>query len=305
MQEAYDLAPSPRTAGQLGLAELAVGYWLEADRHLDDALAAPTHPWVAKNRAALVSAQKSARSHLVSVTLDGEPAGAEVMANGQPVGRLPLTNVALPEGRITFAVRAAGYEDQTKQVTLTGGAQSSVRFSLLRIRAEPVEKRGRTDPEPRSAATASSHPAPADSSEKAAAPEPTEAKPEETWASKRTLPIVLGAAAGLALGVGIWQHLAWLDAAKAFERVDGCYAALPMHGTDVRCPGLYADVVTHQTWTVVGYSAAGLLALGSGISYWLGSNSSKPSAENTGLSVMRVALVSQTGSLSVWVTGRF
>src|SRR5687767_11306624 len=43
-QKAYDLQRSPRTAGQLGLAESALGYWMAAERHLGEALAAPRHP---------------------------------------------------------------------------------------------------------------------------------------------------------------------------------------------------------------------------------------------------------------------
>src|SRR6185369_3431439 len=290
MKEAYDLAPSPRTAGQLGLAELAVGYWLEADRHLDEALAAPTHPWVAKNRAALGSAQKTARSHLVSVTLDGEPAGAEVVANGQAVGRLPLPNLVLAEGRITFTVRAPGYDVQTKQVTLTGGGQSRLTFALQRARVEAVEKTAVPGPAQRNPVEASPTPARADRSATATVSEPARANPGQGASPSRTLPIVLGASAGLALGFGIWQHLAWRDAAGNFDAVDGCYAGVPRHGTDSRCQGLYDSIVTHRALTFVGYGAAGLLAVGSGLSYWLGSASAKGASEKAGLSVTHVAL---------------
>jgi tetratricopeptide (TPR) repeat protein len=48
-QKAYGLVPSPRTAGQLGFAEMAVGYWLDAKQHLNEALETPDHPWVKKN----------------------------------------------------------------------------------------------------------------------------------------------------------------------------------------------------------------------------------------------------------------
>jgi len=305
MKEAYDLAPSPRTAGQLGLAELAVGYWLEADRHLDEALAAPTHPWVAKNRAALRSAQKSARSHLVSVTLDGEPAGAEVMANGQPVGQLPLPNLVLAEGRITFAVRAPGYDVQTKQVTLTGGGQSRLTFELQRVRVEPGEKMAVPGPVQRNPVEGSATPVRVDRSEKPTVSEPARANPGQGATPNRTLPIVLGAAAGVALGFGIWEHLAWANAASKFEAVDGCYAGLPMRGTDSQCQGLYDSITTHRALTFVGYGAAGLLAVGSGISYWLGSASAKAPSEKASLSVTHVALGRGPGSVSVQLTGRF
>src|SRR6266496_2893885 len=49
-REAYEIARSPRTAAQLGLVELALGYWLDSDQHLSEALAPAHHPWIDRNR---------------------------------------------------------------------------------------------------------------------------------------------------------------------------------------------------------------------------------------------------------------
>jgi len=38
-QKAYESDRTPRTAGQLGLCELALGYWVESEKHLGEALA--------------------------------------------------------------------------------------------------------------------------------------------------------------------------------------------------------------------------------------------------------------------------
>src|SRR6476646_8300950 len=43
-QKAYELARTPRTTGQLGLAELAAGYPVEAEVHLTTALESPNDP---------------------------------------------------------------------------------------------------------------------------------------------------------------------------------------------------------------------------------------------------------------------
>ena len=43
-QKAYELARTPRTTGQLGLAELAAGYPVEAEEHLAAALQSPSDP---------------------------------------------------------------------------------------------------------------------------------------------------------------------------------------------------------------------------------------------------------------------
>ena len=52
-EKAYQISRSPRTAAQLGLCELELGYYAAAERYLNEALAAPDHPWIAKNKAAL------------------------------------------------------------------------------------------------------------------------------------------------------------------------------------------------------------------------------------------------------------
>lgn len=287
MKEAYDLAPSPRTAGQLGLAEMAVGYWAEADRHLDEALAAPGHPWISKNRSALEAAQKTVRTHLTTFSLDGEPTGAEVFANGQPVGRLPLSSLTLGEGRITFSVRAPGFTEQTKQVTVAGGAQSNLTFALSPVRVESAAKPRMPSPVP------------------AAPPSPSKPKDVAPGARNRLLPITLAAGAGVALGFAVWQHITWQGAIGDFEKVDGCYAGLPMRGTSPRCQGLYDSIGTHRTLTFVGYGAAGLLAAGAGVAYWLGSSPAKSSSDSGGISLAHVAFGSAEAPLSVIVTGSF
>ena len=43
-QKAYGMTRTPRTAGQLGLCEMAMGYWLDAENHLGEALNVPEHP---------------------------------------------------------------------------------------------------------------------------------------------------------------------------------------------------------------------------------------------------------------------
>src|SRR6516164_2176469 len=44
--KAYAIRKSPRAAGQMGLAELALGRWMEAEVRLQEALAASSDSWV-------------------------------------------------------------------------------------------------------------------------------------------------------------------------------------------------------------------------------------------------------------------
>src|SRR3954469_2793140 len=47
-RRAYELARTPRTTGQLGLAELAAGYPVEAQEHLATSLESPNDPGIVK-----------------------------------------------------------------------------------------------------------------------------------------------------------------------------------------------------------------------------------------------------------------
>ena len=109
-QKAYDLIRNPRTAGQLGLCELGVGYSIDAEQHLKEALASSEHPWVAKNKASLDEALKRARQNIGEVAVTGAPVGAEVYVNGHSVGRLPLRDpIRLVRGVADIELRAPGY----------------------------------------------------------------------------------------------------------------------------------------------------------------------------------------------------
>ena len=43
-EKAYQLSRTPRTAGQLGLVEIALGYFVDAEKYLSEALGSPDHP---------------------------------------------------------------------------------------------------------------------------------------------------------------------------------------------------------------------------------------------------------------------
>src|SRR6185369_14802272 len=68
-QKAYELARTPRTVGQLGLAELAAGYPVEAAEHLAAALQSPNDPSIIKYRRMLTDALAIARSQIGEITI--------------------------------------------------------------------------------------------------------------------------------------------------------------------------------------------------------------------------------------------
>ena len=133
-RKAYETARSARTAGQLGLAELSLGYWVAAEGHLDEALTETRNPSIEKNRSVLEGARRSARSHLAELRVDGTPGGAEVVVNGSVVGTLPLAGpLRVSEGRVVLEVRAPGWRTMTRTFPLAGQATERVQVSLERV----------------------------------------------------------------------------------------------------------------------------------------------------------------------------
>ena len=132
-EKAYQMSRSPRTAGQLGLVEMALGYFVDAENYLGEAVASPDHPWVAKNLATLKAQLATAKTQIGELYIVGEPAGAEVLVNGKPVGRLPLSApIRLDKGRADVQVRAPGYVASTDSVVMVGGKREDRSYRLQR-----------------------------------------------------------------------------------------------------------------------------------------------------------------------------
>jgi hypothetical protein len=121
-QRALAIRETPQVLAQIGLAEQALGVWLLAEQHLQGALKGKGDPWIARNEATLRKSLAAVGEHLGGVEIWGEPASAEVIVNGKPVGTLgasPSTRVIA--GTASVLVRADGYEDLTRQLQVAGG----------------------------------------------------------------------------------------------------------------------------------------------------------------------------------------
>ena len=272
LRKAYEIARSARTAGQLGLAEMALGYWLSAETHLNEALAETRNPWVGKNRAALDSALRETQTHLGDVRVEGKPDGAEITVNGSVVGTLPLGNsVRVNEGRVTVEAHAPGHKPRTMSVTVAARATERVQIALEPEDAAPPPQASARVVPPSSIASQST------SGEAAGErPGPSEGAPRHTRRSdsqsgnaqdelptwQRALPWALLGGAAIAGGIGVWQQLSSQNAQADFDDIPACGAGLPMRGTDARCQGLYDDFHDRKTRAFIGYGVAGLLGAG-------------------------------------------
>jgi hypothetical protein len=142
-QKAYEIAPTPRTAAQLGLCETILGYWLSADTHLSEALAGKSE-WIDRNRATLEQTLRMAQKQIGQVSVTGTPAGAIVSIGGKQIGTVPMAPLRVAAGQLAIEVSAPGYKDHRETVTVAGESHQTLAVNLLREGAavEPGAQEG-------------------------------------------------------------------------------------------------------------------------------------------------------------------
>ena len=132
-RRAYEVAPSPRTLGQLGLVESSLQHWADAEAHLAAALATPDDAWVHRNRQFLDQARERTKEHMGELVITGPP-GTKISLDERPIGSLPLaTPVRLVEGEIAINATSAGYKPFSLDLSIKGGARAAVSIVLERI----------------------------------------------------------------------------------------------------------------------------------------------------------------------------
>lgn len=128
IRRAYDIAPTPRTAAQLGLVELALGRNLDAEQHLSEALAKPD-PWIDQNAEALQKSWGMASKLLGRVKVVGSPRGARVRSEDRPPMFVPADGqVWVTPGRVSLTIEAPGQSPQKKEISVAAGAIATVAF---------------------------------------------------------------------------------------------------------------------------------------------------------------------------------
>jgi hypothetical protein len=292
-QKAFALAQTPRTEGQLGLAEMAAGHPVEAEQHLVAALESREHPWIAKTRPGLEKTLALARSKIGEISVEGEPSGAVISVNGRTIGALPLaTPIRLAAGRVEIVVSASGYSPVSRSLHLAGGEHQRIAVSLDKAPATGAPSGTATSTAPSSTTSPSAASPGATGPGAAAAPgsvSPTSATvaplPSATSSvtssldappvsTTRTLAwgLAAGGLAGLGAGLGLQ-----LEAIHKMSVFNGSCEVL--HGTpgakqgvtsvtDSGCQDLYNSWNGYKLWSVVGYAAGAGMALTSAILFW-------------------------------------
>jgi hypothetical protein len=262
-QQAYDQVHTPRAAGQLGLAEQALGRWEDAERHVGEALhATGSDPWVVKNRATLDEALGTIQAHLGRVEVLGDPEGAEVSVNGRPVGKLPLADaVRVSAGEVDVEMRAPGYVPAQRTLTIIGGQYQRLVLHLSKEAAPEVTASGSKP----AGGDASTSPGPGPITPVAKAT-PAEEPPSQV---RTVLKWSAAGAAGVGLAVGVVAAILHSNNVSKFDNYSGAMcedrngmAVLP-NGMPApkACQDLLDSYRADTTWAIVGFAGAGAFAV--------------------------------------------
>ena len=128
-------APSARAIAQVGLAEMSLHRWIDADTHITAALSRHDSDWIEnpKTRETLQKALADVGRHLGRVRIEGTN-GAEITIDGRAVGRLPLPgSVAVNPGAIRIRAAAPGYQPFDLDVVATAGEEIVAKTDLVPI----------------------------------------------------------------------------------------------------------------------------------------------------------------------------
>jgi hypothetical protein len=138
-RRAYELAATPRTAAQLGLVELAVHDFLNAEAHLSEALAGHD-AWIRQNARVLEESRDVARQNLLRVEIVGAPRGATLSVAGEKPRSMPPEGIlwTAPEQPATVRVEAPGRRPMVVQVSGAAGQIQRVVVELPLLDAAPA-----------------------------------------------------------------------------------------------------------------------------------------------------------------------
>jgi len=263
----YQRSHTARAAGQLGLAEQALGRWEEAESHLREALRSPDDPWVKKNHDALSRDMLLIKSHIARVEIVGDPEGAEILINGRAVGTLPLSGpISTSAGSVDIEARAPGFRHEMRTVNLTGGQYQRLVMRLQKDEPAPTATATATPLPPAPIVS----PPPSRPTPGSALSPPAATRPSGDESPSHLRPIAEWTALGLAgagLAVGITSSVVRANKLNQFNSTDNgrCVEmsgrAVDADGNPVpACQGLLDSYKSMRTWQIVGFVSAGVLA---------------------------------------------
>jgi tetratricopeptide (TPR) repeat protein len=287
-EEAYEISRNPRTAAQLGLCELELGSYLAAERHLAEALASPDHPWIARNRSTLKRQLDVATAKIGELALSVSPANAEILLNKKPVDRTLLgAPLRLDKGPVEVEVRSPGYEPAHETITIVGARREQRAFALVPVPAPPAAEAPATTLKSGLPGLGGAEPTPP--SNPAVALQATSPSPTGAAQSLRTAAWITGGTALAALAFGTAEAFNAANKRDAFNDhtgVQGGVAYLDCGTADLSpaCKPLKDAYANALTLSIVGFAAAGALAVTSSVLFVLSSPGHQGTREDAAVS---------------------
>ncbi len=254
---AASLHRSGRVLAQIALAEQALGQWVDAEVHLNEALAWRHEAWIAKKRPLLESALADISSHLGTLELLGNVAGATVKINGVVRGRLPLAApLRVPSGTATVELEAEGYFPLARGVVVLSAGRAHETLNMVPATSnEPIIQP--LAPLPNTVAALPGEDVRLEQSKPMPAP--------SSW--QRTAAWVSLAASGALLVYGGIYNLK-REGAVSDAAAGGCTQRNGL------CPNLSKELAPYESKMALGYGGAAALAATSGVLFWLAPASS-------------------------------
>jgi hypothetical protein len=161
-ERAHRLNPSARTLRGMGLTAYEARRYVDAIRHLADALSETRRPLTQAQREEVSSTLDRARRFVAHLRLKVGPSEARVTINGRPAEPDSKGDVATDPGLLDVEITADGYESALRRVRLTAGGQEELTVQLSRTRAEAPPAAQVSAVTPASAPPAATQAAPAD-----------------------------------------------------------------------------------------------------------------------------------------------
>lgn len=250
-EASWALCHGPRALVRRGLAEWAMGRWLDAEAHVVEGLEHREDPWVRDNRDAIMREDLAAiRTHLGSIELSGSEGRGEVWVGGRRAAEWPASGpLRVVAGESTVMVRAAGFEPWRRVVMVPAGGLARESVDLVPVEAvrAPGARLG--------AATVPRREAPVGP----VASRPSGVLRGLAWASS-----------GVALAAGGAALATWLahDGARGDFEASSCESPLDA-ATQARCLSIADRRDTMGALAAASGIASGVFAIGA-VALWVG-----------------------------------
>lgn len=270
----YERTGEVRALARMALAEAALSHWVEAEAHLQRALATPD-AWVAQNRASLDAGLATVRQHVGGLTVHANVAGAEVFLAGQRAAVVPFERpLRVAAGTVDVEVRAPQHATAHRTVTVRPG----VDVTALDVELAPAAPEAAPEAAPTVAPPAPPPPAAVPAEPPAPEYDPEARRAAEsrraTWESVATAGFVLGGAGLLtsAIALGVRE-----GAVSSFNDTNRCELVsedpLAFTATGRDCSALYHRGEAATLASVTGLVAGVVFAAGGAVAWYVSTRS--------------------------------